>query len=243
MISSRIEKVIFAFVWYVAIIFLRVIIPIDIVDSGTRIQYILVASIITTSIVVVYLYMRDHYVQTKIMNYYFSNDYDSCHAYIDHCMGRQKKLLWLKNEKAILFALSGNISDFYAYILELNPPKKLSNTQVYRIQMFKDLFAYLTNGTKITYIDDTDEKSSLRRLLNCIAIYKSDSEEILSTALNLYNAKENLYKSISSMIIALIYESRGDECKYELYKNKALEHAPSPEIRYCLQEKFEKKQI
>lgn len=234
MLNDKIERLICIIIWFIFLIFLRIIFPIQNIDLEIKIQYILSSTFLTFVVCSLYARIRNKSIKKKINSYYYNNDFSNCLQYIDNCISKHSNLKWLKFERLFALALRGNITEYQAN-LQHNLPKRKKYTVI--VNKYNNLFLFFSRN-KIDFVDIDNRNSSYLNKSNYLLsiINKKNYDEIISCAMDIYCSPYLLFKSFSALVLSETYNALGDEWNRKIYAIKAREYSPSTEILQCVNE-------
>ena len=164
-----------------------------------------------------------------------SNELEQCVSYLDRQI-EKRKWLWLKQQKALIVALQGEILEFRALLEEIRKNKPEKDLFREYLEKYEFLFAFLTGEEK----EKPEELLLWNEEYPDLALQllwtkeKMNSEKIISGALTLYEAKWHLYKSIGALILSQEYMKNGNDADARTFAGRAIEYAPSEEMLHCI---------
>lgn len=234
MLNNKIERLLCIFIWFIFLIFLRIIFPIQNIDLEIKIQYILSSTFLTLVVWCLYIRIRNKSIKKKIHSYYYNNDFSNCLQYIDTCISKHSNLKWLKSERLFALALQGNITEYQAD-LQNNLPKRKKYTVI--VNKYNNLFLFFSRN-KIDFADSDNRNSSYLNKSNYLLsiINTKNYDEIISCAMDIYCSPYLLFKSFSALVLSETYNALGDDLNRKIYAIKAREYSPSAEILQCVEE-------
>ena len=231
--TTKLEKILFFAFWYISCGFLAWIIPKG-KGSGVGIFIVFISIFIARGMWYIYAVVRNRFIQKKVAQYMESNELEQCVSYLDRQI-EKRKLLWLKQQKALIVALQGEILEFRALLEEIRKNKPEKDLFREYLEKYEFLFAFLTGEEKEKPEESLPQDTYLDQALRLLWMKeKMSSEEIISVALILYEVKWHLYKSIGALILSQEYMKNGNDVDAQMFAGKAIEYAPSEDVLCCI---------
>lgn len=228
--NSKIEKILLGVLWYLNLIGLRLIMPIQEIDYKITAQFILASFVPTTLELFIYLKLRNNIILKNIARYHKNNEFDACLSYLDKKIVQYKKTEWIKHERVLTLAMKGDVLEFRAAAEKTKQEPHKASIRLEIIEKFIFLYQILFDDSTKSTGAYSKTNLTIDNLINLLVNRKNmQSNEVVSTALLIYNSETFLYKSIAAKILYEEYLEK-DINTAQLYLSKAKELAPSPDI-------------
>lgn len=238
MLNNKIERLIFLLLWFIFIIFLRILFPIQNIDLEITIQYILSSIFLTSVVWCLYIRIRNKSIKKKINSYYYKNDFSNCLQYIDTCIMKNPNFKWLKFERLFALALQGNITEYQANLRQYQINNLIKRKKYAAIvQEYNNLFLFFSRNKIDFAAPDNRGLSYLNKSNYLLSIINTENyDEITSCAMDVYCSPYLLFKSFSALVLSETYNMLNDDFNRKIYAVKAREYSPSTEILQCVNE-------
>lgn len=237
LMKSKFEKIMIIILWFLILITLRLVFPIEKMDFEVKLQLCIATTIIVFILYYLYLKIRNNIIVNKINSYLLCNDFNSCISYINKCIESHKKVFWLRFKKVVILAMMGEYAEFKSLATEIKKDSRIyKKDYLCVIQKYELLYDYLC-GKDVLNIDiSLSSNSFLDRILYLIfKTKKMLPQDRISYALDIYNTPYYLYKVIAAIILSIEYSNINDVENAKLFLLKATEYAPSKEINYFIE--------
>ncbi len=237
MLSSKIEKIIVALMWYVLLIIFRFVLPISEPPSDIDKYVVVFLSVMTTIIICrVYVYHRNKHMIKNINILLESNQLEEAISYAEHCFNKHKKSNTVYTYRLYAMAMCGRITEFDKILYECSDSKK--RKKIMQMDFVKGLESIIrclkTTNCEMVDINERFWKEIVS------ALSEKDHRKSIPVLLNIYNTKYSFIKTVVAFKLCLIYSELNDTNKSEHYYNEALRMAPSLEISYYIEDAYSK---
>ena len=91
MMNSKIEKLLFGVLWYINLISLRLLIPIQKIDYKITAQFFIISFTLTSLIFFIYSKIRNKKIMKTVTIYNKNNEFDVCLSYLGKKLQNTKK--------------------------------------------------------------------------------------------------------------------------------------------------------
>lgn len=233
--NSKVEKILLFPIWLLIFDGLALLLPPQNVNRLVQMQYILAASFITAIIYFLYLKIRNNCIVAKCKQMILANEFNKCIEYLDKCIIKHPKVIWIKFRKLLSLALAGRIVEYEIYSAEVKK-LKLKSSEIKLVHEFNNLFSFFKGDNQRIDIDYTGKSRTQLEQINYLISPENGIEEstAMEYAKTIYNSPYALYKTFAAFYLSNIYKSRGDSLNQQMYIDEALKKCPSDEILCCI---------
>lgn len=230
MLNSKLEKILFILVLYTLLIVLKFIFQISSPPNNIN-KFVIVFLGVTITLCVyrIYTYYRNKHILKNVNILLEASKFEEAIKYIDKCL-EKKNCPSIYMYRLYVIAFCGRISEFEDMLGTCEKSKRYKKIITLDFtKALKGIINFLKTGNC-----EVEHLKQQHWLQIITVLSEKNCEKNISALLNMYNTKFNMLKTVLAFKLHLTYLKLNDVKNSEYYYNEALEHAPSPEIIYCI---------
>lgn len=237
MIFYRFERALYIILWLGLLWLFSVAIPPHTITPLVQYQYAVSSLILTTLIFLVFSVISNKIIAKRISSYIAHNDMLSALNYVSKGIAYAPRLYWLKVRKLELLLLNGNICEYQTNRKTLSCKNKRWNRYIVMMDSIVSFLQQKEINKSISIENIDKEKSTLAKTYYVLTNHeKLAGDTLLALLSEVYNSPIKMYRSISAVMLSAYYRGVDDKMNARLYRESALNSAPSMEIRHFLEE-------
>lgn len=197
------------------------------------------ALVFTGAVYGIYAWARKTCILRKIHRLQNGSDSAAYFQYVEQCAQKRPDIFWLRVEKLVALITLGRITDARAAVCALKSNKRSEKKKFHAvICCAQELIAYLAMEEPAhTDALEWNNTGCLEKTVHIIRQRKSaaPTENLICATCKIYDLPYPMFRSVAALLLAEFYHEFGNSELQEAYGKRALEHAPSDEVRTAVE--------